>query len=81
MRWNVIIIMNAYKHLRIQKKNLNKNLTVELLASQIGLAPNYFIRVFRGRFHCTPLHYRMNTADRRGAEVGEWSFFGNKFSR
>ena len=61
---------------------LHSDMNVGEIAAYCGFRQaNYFIRVFRGRFHCTPLHYRMNTADRRGAGVGEWSFFGNKFSR
>ena len=58
------------------------SLNVGEIAARCGFRQmNYFIRVFRGRFHCTPLHYRMNAAARRGVDEEERRFFGNKFAR
>ncbi|UKI30820.1 MAG: helix-turn-helix domain-containing protein [Lentisphaeria bacterium] len=60
---------------------LHSDLNVGEIASCCGFRhANYFIRVFRGRFHCTPLHYRGNAAALRGADEEERCFFGNKFS-
>ena len=55
------------------QKNLNKNLTVELLTSQIGLAPNYFIRVFRQFFHETPMHFVLNEREKTARKLLEHS--------
>lgn len=61
---------------------LQSDMNVGEIASCCGFRQaNYFIRVFRGRFHCTPLHYRMNAAARRGVDEEERRFFGNKFAR
>lgn len=61
---------------------LHSDMNVGEIASCCGFRQaNYFIRVFRGRFHCTPLHYRMNAAARRRADEEDQSFFGNKFAR
>ena len=53
------------------QKNLNKNLTVELLASQIGLSPNYFIRVFQQFFHETPMHFVLNEREKTARNLLE----------
>lgn len=37
--------------------NLDKNLSVEYLAGQAGLNPNYFIKVFHHYFHETPIQF------------------------
>ena len=42
---------------------------------------NYFIRVFRSRFNCTPLRYRVSAGGRNGAEEENHAFFGNKLFR
>lgn len=61
---------------------LQSDMNVGEIASCCGFRQaNYFIRVFRRRFHCTPLHYRMNAAARRGVDEEERRFFGNKFAR
>lgn len=39
------------------QENLDKELSVELLAARIGLTPHYFIQVFQRFFHETPMHF------------------------
>lgn len=39
------------------QENLDKELSVEILAARIGLAPHYFIQVFQRFFHETPIHF------------------------
>lgn len=39
------------------QENLDKELSVEILAARIGLAPHYFIQVFQRFFHETPMHF------------------------
>ncbi len=39
------------------EKNLDKKISIEELAEQMHLSPNYFIRLFRNQFGITPMKY------------------------
>lgn len=61
---------------------LSSEMNVGEIAACCGFRQaNYFIRVFRGRFHCTPLRYRASCGARNGEEEENGGFFGNKLLR
>lgn len=55
------------------RANLDKNLTVEFLAAQIGLSPNYFIRAFQQFFQEPPIHFVLNQREQAARELLEKS--------
>lgn len=55
------------------RENLEKNLTVELLAAQAGLHPNYFIREFQRFFQEPPIRFVLGLREERAREMLEHS--------
>ena len=51
--------------------NLSKNLTVEELASQAGLNPHYFIKVFQQYFKETPIQFVLNQREKTARSLLE----------
>lgn len=55
------------------RENLDKELSVELLAARVGLNPHYFIRVFQHFFHETPMHFVLRQREEEARRLLECS--------
>lgn len=55
------------------RENLDKELSVELLAARVGLNPHYFIRVFQHFFHETPMHFVLRQREETARRLLECS--------
>lgn len=55
------------------RENLDKELSVELLAAQVGLNPHYFIRLFQRFFHETPMHFVLRQREEKARRLLECS--------
>lgn len=53
------------------RNNLGKNLTVEILAAQVGLAPTYFIKIFQQFFHETPMNFVLKQREKAACNLLE----------